>query len=128
MAKRKDVEHQEQVALFKWLAIKHPEQDAVTYAVPNAARRSPRQGAYMKAEGLKAGVPDICMAYPSNGWNGLYIELKTIKGRPTESQIGWITRLESNGYAAEICYGLDHAMRTIDDYLKQPTYAKTKAG
>jgi hypothetical protein len=118
MAKRKDVEHQEQVALFKWLSIKYPDQYAVTYAVPNAARRSPRQGAYMKAEGLKAGVPDICMAYPSNGYHGLYIELKTIKGRPTDSQNEWIGRLSKNGYAADICYGLDDAMRTIGEYLK----------
>ncbi len=98
MAKRKDVEHQEQVALFKWLALKYPEQNAVTYAVPNAARRSPRQGAYMKAEGLKAGVPDICMAYATSGFHGLYIELKTIKGRPTDSQKEWIDRLWVNGY------------------------------
>jgi hypothetical protein len=117
--KRKDLEHHEQVALFKWLALQYPDQYASTYAVPNAARRSPRQGAYMKAEGLKAGVPDICMAYPSNGWHGLYIELKTTKGKPTKSQSEWISRLEANGYAAEICYGLDHAMRTIKDYLEK---------
>ena len=117
MAKRNDAEHHEQVALFKWLALQHPRQYALTYAVPNAARRSPRQGAYMKAEGLKAGVPDICMAYPSNGYHGLYLELKTIKGRATPSQVEWIDRLASAGYMAGICYGLDDAMITISEYI-----------
>jgi hypothetical protein len=118
MAKRNDFEHQEQVTLFKWLALQYPDQYDSTYAIPNAGRRTPRQGAYMKAEGLKAGVPDICMAYPSNGLHGLYIEYKTTKGNPTKSQREWIARLDKNGYKAEICYGIDHAIRTIKSYLE----------
>lgn len=114
---RSDLEHKEQVALFQWLKLKHPSQYAVTYATPNAGKRTPRQGAYMKAEGLKAGVPDICMAVASGGYHGLYIEYKTAKGKPSESQLEWMGNLTANGYQAKICYGLDDAMKTISDYI-----------
>jgi hypothetical protein len=54
------------------------------FAIPNAARRSPAMAARMKAEGLTAGVADLCIMLPGGkvGW----LELKTATGRQSEMQ------------------------------------------
>lgn len=53
----------EQRALFQWAAmaaVGHPELKLL-YHVPNEGRRSAITGARMKSEGMKPGVPDICL-------------------------------------------------------------------
>jgi len=79
-------EHNQQSALFAWAALQGEELRWM-YATPNAARRSPRQGAWMKAEGMKSGVWDIFLPYPNAGYHGMYIEMKTKGNKLTENQI-----------------------------------------
>ena len=112
-------EHYEQVALFKLAALhakRYPEL-ALLYAIPNAARRSPRQGAWMKAEGLKAGVPDVHLPIASCGYNGLWIELKVGKNRPTEAQKQWHDALRAMGHKVCVCYSAQAAWDEITGYL-----------
>jgi|ETNvirenome_6_30_1030629.scaffolds.fasta_scaffold00053_15 hypothetical protein len=111
-------EHEIQVSLMAWLKLKHPHAYNVTYATPNAGKRTPRQGAYLKAEGLKAGVPDICIAYPKGGYGALYIELKKEGGKPTIAQNEWLDRLSNVGNKAVLCVGFTEAANTIDEYLR----------
>ena len=121
--KRNDLEHQEQVKLFKWLdkAVAFIPQLAVAYAIPNAAKRSPRLGAYMKAEGLRSGVPDICIPAPSGDYCGLYIEMKIGKNKPTAAQLSWIEALRIVGHRVEVCYSEKAAIDIILDYFKKET-------
>jgi hypothetical protein len=126
MAKRNNREHDLQVSIFEWAEMqkgKFPEL-ALLFAVPNAAKRSPRQGAYMKAEGMKAGVPDIWLPVARGGFHGLVIEVKpehtpgvTTKTYPTAEQKDWIERLNTEGYLARICYGFVEIYSLILDYL-----------
>jgi hypothetical protein len=111
-------EHEIQASLFKWLRMAHPKVERVSYAVPNAGKRSVRAGMYYKAEGLKPGVPDICIPVSSQGFNGLYIELKTDGGKITENQQEWLDRLSEQGYRAVLCHGFEVARAAIDDYLR----------
>lgn len=46
------------------------------YHVPNGGKRNPAEAARFKAMGVKAGVPDLCLPVPMNGYAGLYIEMK----------------------------------------------------
>lgn len=55
-------------------------------ALPCAKRGQKENGAVLKAAGLKSGVPDICLPVPSNGFHGLYIELKFGANKATEKQ------------------------------------------
>lgn len=63
MARRKDWitsksnEHHEQVAFVRWCALV----SIPVYAVPNAGRRSRSGGRWQVSEGLRAGVPDLCI-------------------------------------------------------------------
>jgi len=110
-------EHDEQSALFQWAAMK-PELKTM-FAIPNAAKRSFRLAAMMKAEGLKSGVPDILLPLARNGYHGLFIEMKRVKGSTTsKSQLAWLQALTSADYKAVICKGFDEARETIEDYIK----------
>lgn len=113
-------EHDEQVALFKWVALKAhvmPELKLL-YAVPNAAAGAQRgQAGKMKAEGLKSGVPDVCLPVPRRAYHGLYIEMKMPGRRPTVSQEWWLNGLSLQGYMVYICYSCEQAQTVITEYL-----------
>ncbi len=112
-------EHAEQAALFRWAEFARarlPEL-ALLYAVPNGGHRHKATGARLKAEGVKRGVPDVCLPVARNGAHGLYIELKTERGKTTSEQIGWIRALRRHGYAAEVCHGWESARSMIEHYL-----------
>ena len=112
-------EHTEQCAVIEWCNLQsgaHPELELI-YAVPNAGKRTKRQGAWMKDEGMKAGVPDLFLPVARDGYHGLYIELKIGKNKPTDSQVWWLERLTMEGYLAVVCWGYDDAVETISKYV-----------
>lgn len=74
-------ESQEQQRLFQWARMesgRFPELELL-YHIPNEGKRSRATGRRMVAEGLKKGVPDICLPVARGGSHGLYIELKRTK-------------------------------------------------
>lgn len=113
-------ESAEQQLLFQWARMqsgKYPEL-TLLYHIPNEGKRSHKTGARMKAEGLKTGVPDICLPVARGGHHGLYIELKRVKNsRVTVTQMAWIEALTRQGYVAAVCRGADEAIELITRYL-----------
>src|SRR6185503_16483297 len=109
-------EAKEQEALIE-RAQYHPVTRDLLYAIPNDGIRTPLQGAKFKRRGLRPGMPDICLPYPSNGFHALYIELKTKIGKPTKEQLDCIAKLTKAGNCAVIAYGWEHAWAIITDYL-----------
>ncbi len=86
--------------------------------IPNGGRRDARTGAQMKKEGVKPGVPDLCLPVPSRGYHGMYIELKAqTGGRVSPAQKKWLSALKENGYYAVVCYGWKQAAEQIENYL-----------
>jgi hypothetical protein len=114
-------ESAEQQALIKWWAVIHKTlgiaDERVLFAVPNAGKRSPRAGHRMKAEGLRAGIPDLVLAVPTNSHHGLFIEMKTDTGRPSEDQLSVIQAFRSLGYECVIARGRNDAIKAITLYL-----------
>lgn len=114
-------EAQEQKALFEWAEWakhRHPEL-ALMYHIPNEARRSYALGKEMKAQGLRSGVPDICLPVPRGGYGALYIEMKRRKdSRLSDNQRGWINGLNRAGNRAVVCKGWEEARSVIIEYLK----------
>jgi hypothetical protein len=94
-----DSEHAEQAALFRWaeFARSRLPELALLHAIPNGGHRHKATAARLKAEGVKRGVPDVCLPVPRGGAHGLYIELKTERGKPTPEQLGWIRALRGRG-------------------------------
>lgn len=74
-----------QQACIKWVRYQYP--DLIIYAVPNGGKRNAVTGAILKAEGVLAGVADLFVAKATAQHHGLYIEMKTAKGRQTASEL-----------------------------------------
>ena len=69
-------------------------------------------------EGVKAGVPDLCLPVARGQYHGLYIELKRQRGgRTSDHQSEWLDALSAQGYKAALCYGWEQAAGTIIEYL-----------
>lgn len=109
-------EADEQATLFMWASY-FPELEYM-YAVPNGGSRHPLEAANLKRQGVKAGVPDICLPLPKGKYHGLYIEMKVGKNKTTDNQKRWLEHLKKVGYLTGVCYGFDEARKLISDYLK----------
>ena len=112
-------ESQEQINLFTWAnlqACKIPELKLL-FHIPNGGKRNIVTAKRLKAEGVKAGVPDLFLPVPRGGFHGLFIEMKAGKTKTTKKQDAWITDLRQQGYKAVVCYGCEQAMKEIKEYL-----------
>ena len=115
----KNTEHHEQRKVFEWARLyesRYPEL-AIMFAVPNGGDRHPAVAAKLKAEGVRPGVPDIVLPVPRGGFHGLFIEMKSDKGRASHDQLKYISTLNRNGYYAMVCRGFDEAVEAIRCYL-----------
>jgi len=112
-------EHHEQCALVQWAMMQGgPMRDArKLFAIPNGGRRDAITGARMRREGVKRGVPDLCLPVARKGRHGLYIELKTARGRTTPEQREMIEQLREDGYEVAVCRGWEQARLVVEDYL-----------
>lgn len=113
-------EHDAQVTVIQYCQLmerEYPELEML-FAIPNGGDRHPKVAAKLKAEGVKRGVPDLCLPVPRGRYHGLYIELKAGKGRPTKEQKEWLHKLTAQGYLACLCVGADPAIRIIMEYVK----------
>lgn len=115
------IERDEQIALFQWAKLNTGKYPCLKYMyhIPNGGSRNKIEAANLKRQGVKRGVPDICLPAPCGGYNGLYIELKRQKsGKLSEDQKDWIEVLNNNGYLATVCHGWEQAKNTILKYLE----------
>ena len=73
------------------------------FAIPDGGRRDAVTGAHLKAEGVRAGVPDMFLAVPRQNAPGLFPELKKQKGgRVSENRKTMHEALSQGGYPGEI--------------------------
>ncbi len=111
-------EHDEQVALFRWVATRlavYPGLDLL-YAIPNGGQRTKAAAGKLKAEGVKAGVSDLHLPVPLHGKHGLWIEMKVKPNKPTEAQSAWLTRMQALGHAVGVAYSAAEAQELLVHY------------
>lgn len=123
----KHLEHQHQVALIAWAhrmrlppAADVEEGATIAFyllAIPNGGARSPREGARLKAEGVKPGVSDLLLPLRRGGFAGLWFELKAPGEKPTPKQQDWLRRMARAGYRAEWRDSWTAAAAVIADYV-----------
>jgi hypothetical protein len=113
-------EEAHQTALFAWAAIeaqRHPELRHL-FAIPNGGKRDKITAAKLKAQGVKAGVPDMFLPVPRGEYHGLFIELKKIGKKAEPDQLTWMTALKKQGYGAMVCEGWEQAAKMLMMYLE----------
>ncbi len=92
---------------------------ALLYHVPNGGSRKKAEAGRFRAEGVKAGVPDLCLPVARGGDHGLYVELKRLKGSKTsDDQKAWLSELAAQGYFTALCKGWEAAAKVITEYLE----------
>lgn len=114
-------EHAEQVALFEWAGLasnRYPELSWL-FAIPNAGAGAQRgQAGKLKAEGVKAGVPDVMLPAMRMGYAGAWIEMKRVRGaKISAAQLAWRDYLTRAGYAHRVCAGWVEARDFLLAYL-----------
>ena len=84
----------------------------------------------MKGEGVKAGIPDLFLASAGRpevsgikpmSWPvkyGLFIEMKSAKGKVTPIQAEIHGLLRQQGYQVSVCYSWVEAAAEIERYLQ----------
>lgn len=116
-------EHVFQVSLIRELKLlrsQYTDLDRL-FAVPNGGHRGKVSAGKMKAEGQRAGVPDLSLPVPriveGKIYHGLWLELKKGDGAPTPDQWDWLLYLHRAGYAAHIVNDPHTARSLITSYL-----------
>ena len=114
---KRHTESNEQIVAMDWLRLQHPKIAEHTLHIGNERKASYFAGYIMKKMGVLKGASDLFMAWPSGGFHGLFIEVKSKIGRPSPEQKAFIQRMRDVGYKAEICYGADEVINTMKEYI-----------
>ncbi|MEC8055725.1 MAG: VRR-NUC domain-containing protein [Pseudomonadota bacterium] len=117
---RVPTEDQEQMTVMSWAhrtKFKDGRLSDYLFHIPNGGSRNIIEATKLKKMGVKAGVPDLQLIVPNGEVHGLWIELKSKKGKLQPSQRLMIQRLEAQGYLCKVCFGADEAINEIKKYL-----------
>mgnify|MGYP003143062637 FL=1 len=116
-------ESTEQQALIQWAdlyAVEVPEL-RLLYAIPNqggAGKQAIIRGQRMRKEGMKKGVPDLCLPVRRGAWNALYIEMKDVAtGRLSPAQLDWMYMLTDAGNCCCVAHGFEAGRHALQEYL-----------
>lgn len=114
------LEAKEQEAIFKWARANQtdiPELQLLNASL-SGVRLTRGLSVKMKKQGMRKGYPDLFVPVARNGYHGLFIELKRLKGGVVSpEQKEWIARLREQGYLALVCKGHRAAILDIKAYL-----------
>jgi len=115
-----DVEQTHLFAWAAWASGRYPELELM-YHIPNGGKRGKAEAARFKAQGVKAGIPDIFLPAPRGGYCGMYIEMKRQEGgKVSDVQQEKILQLTDQDYYVVVCKGFDEAKAEIERYLNEP--------
>lgn len=124
-------ERDQQITVFDWANVQShrvPEL-ALLFAIPNGGGRGksyvnkvgrklpPLLAIKLKKEGLKSGVPDLCLPVSRGSYISCFIEMKDKDNSASENQIIWWRGLESQRNYVRICHGASEAILVIQNYL-----------
>ena len=112
---RQSIEHKEQVRLVQRVRAFYP--DVLIAAIPNGGNRSASERVRLHAEGVLAGMPDLCVLRRSKGFGGLFVEMKTKVGVVSKEQGCIAKQLNGEGYLCVIARSADEGFKIIEEYL-----------
>ena len=113
----KHIEDNLQIACVRWFSLQYPRLSNYLHHSPNGGFRNLREAGRFKQMGVRAGFPDLILLYPSGKYHYLCIELKSEKGKQTESQKKWHKMIQETGNKYVVCRNLDQFMTEINNYM-----------
>ena len=114
-----------QSEVVKYIGYKYPK---ARFCASLGGQYQPFQSQRNRARktGYVKGFPDLFIYEARNGYHGLALEIKTIKGRATKEQKEWIEALNERGYKAEVVKGLPEILNCIDSYFNHQSMDQAK--
>ena len=106
-----------QKTCVSWFSLQCPKYAKLLHHSPNGGKRNATEAAKFKAMGVRAGFPDLGLYIARHGYHGLFIELKTAKGRQTDKQKYYQAMLEEQGYLYEVVRSLEEFRNIINKYM-----------
>ena len=113
------IEDSLQKTCVQWFSLMYRPYARLLHHSPNGGKRNAIEAAKFKAMGVRAGFPDLILCVARGGYHGLFIELKTAKGRQTENQKYFQKALEAQGYKYEVVRSLDEFRQIITNYMNE---------
>jgi hypothetical protein len=112
-------EHDLQKNFFKYLSTYYLQNPYLYlfHAIPNGGTRNKIEAGRLKAEGVTSGIPDTFLPIPKKGYNGLYIEFKTKRNKPSDDQRIMMLMLDSQGYKVVCVNTLEDSLNVFDNYI-----------
>lgn len=107
-----------QRALVKWaLLLNSTRIYPFLFHIPNGGKRSISEANRFKLMGVKPGVCDLFLAIPNSKYHGLFIEMKSKKGKLCIYQNEFIENMKKSGYDVLVCNNWEIAKDYILEYL-----------
>lgn len=114
----KQTEHEIQCEVVEFCRLNKEYPDLkMIYAIPNGGKRGKKLAGELKMEGVKAGIPDLCLPIAKDGYFGLYLEMKKPGGVTSDSQIEVMGNLKRLGYKTVVCYSSEEAIDILYTYI-----------
>lgn len=122
-------EHELQSRCVRWFRQHYPQQARLLFAIPNGVDlggkdRIARAKNWQKleCEGAVKGAADLFLSVPSGDLHGLYIEMKTPKGRQSDAQKQFESEVLWGGYGYAMPRSFEEFERVIRRYLEIGEY------
>ena len=101
----------------RWFSLQYREYAQLLHHSPNGGKRNAVEASKFKAMGVRAGFPDLILCVARHGYHGLFIELKTAKGRQSDNQKYFECVLKEQGYEYVVIRSIEDFISTINNYL-----------
>jgi len=110
-----------QIHLLRWFRLQYPDLADLLVGYPAGNNMNLLTAVRMKAMGLRVGMPDLQLLVPRFNPKfipGLFIEMKSERGRLSKSQNDFHDKLRNQNYTIVTSYSFDEAKYEIQEYLK----------
>ena len=114
-------ERAEQTQLIAWADATGDPRLRFLHASLNGELLTTGQARKAQRSGMRPGVPDLFLPVPVGDAHGLFLEMKTRRGRVSPEQRAWIAWLRAAGYQVEVCHAWWEARDVIVEYLRGAT-------
>lgn len=117
MKQDKDLEHAHQVTVVNKFRQDYTEEQGIIFSIPNGDYRHQSIAVRLKAEGLLAGIPDLCIL--KKGGAILFVEMKKLKGGSVSTEQKKIHPIMKNlGFQVIVCRGYEEAIKAIEAFMQ----------
>lgn len=111
-------ESEMQKRCVSWFRETYPKFSKALFSVPNGGTRHKIEAISLKAEGMTAGVSDLILAIPRKHTHGVFIELKTEKGKLSEEQKEFLDLMRSLCYTAVVVRSFEDFKEVVKRQMK----------